>query len=390
MSSETASILVVAGETSGEHHAAGLIEQVKAQNPQMNLLWYGSGGSLMSGAGVELLSHVSQLAAIGPRAALAQMGQYWQLYRRILEESRRRRPRLAILVDFPEFNLFLAPRLKRMKIPICYFIGPQVWAWRPGRINRIRKFVDLMLVIFPFEAEYYRSRGVKAHYVGNPTADLNQRGAGSEDVLKASKGVQEPVVAMFPGSRKREVELILPAMLDAAARVSSHLPVRFLVSRAPEIEKGLIGSILQRWLEKGNASVNLEIVEGMTTRQILARSTCAVVKSGTSTLEATVQGVPFAMVYKVSWLSWFLAKPLVSTTTYCLTNLIAGERIVPELVQREATGQKIASYLIEMLENHDLRCRVAQDLSRAAMKLGHRNAYREGAAHVSRLLGHLT
>ncbi|MCK5353084.1 lipid-A-disaccharide synthase, partial [bacterium] len=159
MPSQSKSILVVTGETSGENHAAGLIRRLEVHNPQWHLEWFGSGGPQMASAGVELLTDVSQLAAIGPWEALSHMGRYWKLYRRILEESRKRQPQLALLVDFPEFNLILARRLKQMKIPICYFIGPQVWAWRPRRVHQIRRFVDLMLVIFPFEEEFYRRQG---------------------------------------------------------------------------------------------------------------------------------------------------------------------------------------------------------------------------------------
>ena len=377
------SVLVVAGETSGEHHAAGLIAQIRLQNPGLELQWFGSGGPAMAEAGVELLGHVSDLSAIGPRAALGQMRHYWKLYRRILDRCGKQRTRLAVLVDFPEFNLLLARRLRQMRIPVCYFIGPQVWAWRPGRIDRIRECVDLMLVILPFEEEYYRSRGVEAHYVGNPTKGFLGSVVRQREVPKAG---EVPVVALLPGSRRREVELIFPALLEAAVRVSREIPVRFVVSRAPEIRREQLASIQRRWMDGKAPSLDLEIVEKEPGWQVLSRATCAVVKSGTSTLEATVLGIPFAMVYRISWASWLFARPLVSTDTYCLANLVAGRRIVQEFVQREATGEKIASYLLETLKDAGRRCEIARDLDKASEKLGNWDAYQQGAAHVSRLL----
>ena len=158
MVSQAFSVLVVTGETSGEQHAAGLIYQVQRQNPDWEIKWFGSGGTQMGIAGVELLMDVSSLAAVGPWEALSHMGNYWSLYQQIISEVRRRRPQMAILVDFPDFNLKLARRLKKMKVPVCYFIGPQVWAWRPRRIEQIKRWVDLMLVIFPFEQAYYRQK----------------------------------------------------------------------------------------------------------------------------------------------------------------------------------------------------------------------------------------
>ena len=157
------------GEASGEQHAAGLIEQVRCQNPGLELQWFGSGGPRMAQQGVELIQDVSKLAAIGPWDAMAHLRHYIQLYRRLIREVESRRPRVAVLVDFPDFNLRLARRLKQLGVRVCYFIGPQAWAWRAGRVKQIRKYVDLMLVIFPFEQDFYQRHGVPAVYVGNPT-----------------------------------------------------------------------------------------------------------------------------------------------------------------------------------------------------------------------------
>ncbi len=387
MPSQSSSILVVTGETSGENHAAGLVRRLEVHNPQWNLEWFGSGGPQMAAAGVELLTDVSQLAAIGPWEALAHMGRYWKLYRRILAESRRRRPRLAILVDFPEFNLLLARRLKEMKIPICYFIGPQVWAWRPRRINQIKRCVDLMLVIFPFEEEFYRRRGVEAHYVGNPSITLRELLSKSEDGSDgdpATSGVL-PGVALLPGSRKKEVEQIFPIQLDAARCVAEHCPAHFWVIKAPGIRRSQLQAVYKAWLSQGNSPLRLEIEEKRGSAR-LSQVACAIVKSGTSTLEATILHVPFAMVYRISRPSWHLARSLVNTDTYCLANLIAGRKIVPEFIQDEATGENIGGYVLELLRDRSRREEVSKNLQMASEKLGEQNAYEEGAKYISQFL----
>ena len=386
MPSQSKSILVVTGETSGENHAAGLISQLEVQNPQWHLEWFGSGGPQMASSGVELLTDVSQLAAIGPWEALAHMSRYWKLYRRILEECRKRQPQLALLVDFPEFNLILARRLKQMKIPICYFIGPQVWAWRPRRVHQIRRYVDLMLVILPFEEEFYRRQGVMAHYVGNPSITLRkflgpaQKGSDGDGTSS-----EVPVVALLPGSREREVEQNFPVQLDAARCVADRCPVQFWVIKAPGITRSQLQTVYESWLSQGNSPVRLEIKEEKGS-ELLSRVACAIVKSGTSTLEATILHVPFAMVYRISRPSWYLAKPFVDTDTYCLANLIAGEHIVPEFVQDQATGENIGGYVLELLQDRNRREEVSRNLQRASEKLGEQNAYQESAKHISQFL----
>jgi lipid-A-disaccharide synthase len=289
-------------------------------------------------------------------------------------------------VDFPEFNLILARRLKQMKIPICYFIGPQVWAWRPRRVHQIKRFVDLMLVIFPFEEEFYRRQGVKAHYVGNPSITLRKFLSSTQNRSDGDGTSSEvPVVALLPGSREKEVEQIFPVQLDAALCVADRCPVQFWVIKAPGITRGQLQTVYESWLSHGNSPLRLEIKEEKGS-ELLSRVACAIVKSGTSTLEATILHVPFAMVYRISRPSWYLAKPFVDTDTYCLANLIAGEHIVPEFVQDQATGENIGGYVLELLQDRSRREEVSRNLQRASEKLGEQNAYEESAKHISQFL----
>ena len=243
-------ILVVTGETSGEQHAAGLIDEVNRQCPDLSVDWFGSGGERMSEAGVDLLADVSRLAAIGPWDALSLLPDYLKLYRRILKETRSRAPRLAILVDFPEFNLKLARRLKKMGVFVCYFIGPQVWAWRSSRVRQIGRCVDLMLVILPFEQDFYERRQVSARYVGNPSVSRLTRFQPREVVPRPVESGAPFLVALFPGSRMHEVQRILPVQLDAALHIQAHCQVRFWVAQAPGVSGRQLLGIYDSWRRK--------------------------------------------------------------------------------------------------------------------------------------------
>ncbi len=452
-------ILIVAGEVSGEQHAAGLIGEMRTGDGGASIEWFGAGGAAMREAGVELLQDVSDLAAIGPWDALRHLHSYWRLFRRLVSEARQRKPDLAVLVDFPEFNLRLAPRLKALGIPVCYFISPQLWAWRSSRLKIIKRYVDLMLVIFPFEEEYYRSRGVPAHYVGNPTKNFGDMILNSQTVSGNSPEAKELsfvspkfpqtvtvnspdnfgdmilnsqtvsgnspeakelsfvspklaspaspnpasptkfataaprsreqsrpfTVALLPGSRRKEVERLLPIMLDAARYIADRLSAKFWVIKAPAVRRDQLECIYKNWAANAEEELPLEIREDQSAH-VLARADCAIIKSGTSTLEATVLQVPFAMAYRLARPSWYLVRPFATTDTYCLTNLIAGTRVVPEFVQDEATGSNIGSYIVGLLEDNNRLQGLRERLAGISGMLGDSNAYREAARWISKLL----
>lgn len=379
---ERLSALVVAGETSGDLHMAGVLAEIRRLAPDLELDWFGSGGGSMAAQGVELFSNVSDLAAIGPGQAIRKLGSYWRLFRSLRREAGRRKPVLAVLVDFPEFNLRLAPRLKRLGIPVCYFIGPQVWAWRSSRLESIRRWVDLMLVIFPFEEEYYRKAGVNAVFVGNPTAQLRRHRAG--DPPSRSRGDLQRI-ALMPGSRPQEIEEILPVQLDAANAVNRRRECVVWLLQAPGVSYPFLFDVYRKWLERGNPSLSLEIRPEAAWR-LLPQVDCAIIKSGTSTLEALVLEVPFAMVYRMSNLSYRLLRPWVRTDTFCLANLVAGAKIVPEFVQDEARGEDIADYLCRLLDDPSEMARVKQNLRIASDRLGRLEAHSEAARRIVEFL----
>jgi lipid-A-disaccharide synthase len=295
----------------------------------------------------------------------------------LIKAAREKRPALAILVDFPDFNLRLARRLSGFGIPVCYFIGPQMWAWRQSRVKQIRRNIDLMLVIFPFEEEFYTRHGVEAVYVGNPTASrLNQ-----SERRRGKANNKPPVVALLPGSRKKEVELLLPVLLDTAHYLGERLEIQLWLQKAPGIESHVLQQVQERWEKERGSRVDLEIRdEG--SLDVLGKADCAVVKSGTSTLEALLLEVPFAMVYKLPFFSWLILKPFVRIGTYCLANLVAGRRVVPEFVQQEALGSKIGEYLEMLLKDAGKRLSVETQLRDAREKLGSGDAYVEGARQI--------
>ncbi len=373
-------VLVVTGETSGERHMARVMDALEAQAPGL-VEWFGSGGPEMARAGFDCLHDVSRLGAIGPAAALAQAGSYLRLYRDLLREADRRRPDLAVLVDFPEFNLRLARSLDRRSIPVYYFISPQVWAWRSSRVRIVRRHVRRMLVIFPFEEEFYRRHGVQAHYVGNPSAaelrPLRQP--------QAAGPHGEPLVALMPGSCLHEAEQLLPVMLETAALIGREVPVRFRLLRAPALREDWLRQRLENWQNRHGALPPLEIVPGEPARYLPA-ARCALVKSGTSTLEAMLLGVPFAMVYRMAPLSYRLLKPWVRTATYCLANLVAGREVAPEFVQEKARPEAISRYLLKLLRDPGHLELVKQKLKIASETLGDRDAYSETARHLIEFL----
>lgn len=371
-------ILVVAGEASGDTHAAGLIRQVNARHADCHLKWYGSGGHCMAAEGVRLIGDIAELGAIGPGAALANLGRYWKLYRRILRETAVNRPQLAVLVDFPEFNLRLARRLKARGIPVCYFISPQIWAWRSGRVRQVKRSVDLMLVLFPFEQEYYARHGIRAAFVGHPTA--HELSATRRQPPKRTPS-QVKIVALVPGSRVSEVERIFPIQLDAARYLAARSRVRFVVPVAPSIQAERLRLILDRW---GGKNGNLDLrFEQSPLEEVLPTADFAVVKSGTSTLQAMLLGVPFAMVYRLSPLSWLFGRLLVDTDTYCLANIVSGRRLVREFVQREADPAAIGQHVLEFLNDDERRESLRRDLLQAADCLGSADAYEEASLRMS-------
>ena len=380
----TKEVLIVAGESSADRYGAALVERLRAIHSGENIRFVGTGGDAMRAAGVELLAHVRDLGHIGPREAISGLRAYYRVFRQLTDYAAARRPDVAVLLDFPDFNLRLAKKMNRLKVKTVYYIGPQLWAWRGGRVRIIQKYVDKMLVILPFEESYYRDRGVAAEFVGHPLLEGFHPPENRAELL-SSEGLnpEAETLAILPGSRRKEITYILPVMLRAAKLLGGNR--QFLISAAPTVEREIVENIKQTELASFPDKERFRI-SARNAREILAASDFAFVKSGTSSLEAALVGVPFLVAYKISELSWLIGSLLIRTPSKCLPNLLAGKRIVPELFQNEATPEALAGAAREYLENSEKCDVMRKELGKIRGRLGERRASCAVAAAVSAFL----
>jgi lipid-A-disaccharide synthase len=333
-------IVIVAGETSGDQHGAKLVRALKARDPSLSFT--GVGGPELRAAGVRLEVDAAELAVVGITEAFAKLPVVFGAVRTVKQMLRRLRPALLILIDFPEFNLHIAGAAKRAAVPVLYYISPQIWAWRPGRVKRIARCVDRMAVILPFEAEFYRRHGVEATFVGHPLLDEDSPPGGD-----AHKDLdpQRPMVGLLPGSRDIEIERHLPVMLAAACRLQRRRPeIRFTLSRAPGVKEERFRQILA-----GAASPAALSVESADVNRVLPACDAVVAVSGTVTLQAALHGTPMVVIYRVSRLSYWLGRALIRVPHIGLVNLVAGGQLAAELVQHQVTAERIADEIAAML-----------------------------------------
>lgn len=358
-------LLISAGEASGELYGAQLIEALRRRRPDLEC--FGVGGEHMRAAGCRIVVDARDVAVVGLGEVVSHLPKIYGEFRKLLRAVDETRPDAAVLIDFPDFNFRLARQLHSRGIPVVYYVSPQLWAWRPGRIELVRKYVRKMLVIFPFEETWYRERGIEAEYVGHPLADL-KRPQGPFGLLKVRPQSSEPsppqqppehVLALLPGSRRKEVELNLPTMLQAAAHVEGRnafvLPVPATVP-AGVVDRIIRGSEL--WINTTEDA-----------RKALAMSRAAVVASGTATVEAALIGTPFVMVYRVSPLTWRLGRPMVKVPFFAMPNLIAGREVVAELVQSAFTPENVIARLRPLLADGPERDNMLAGLAEVRDKL---------------------
>ena len=375
--------MIVVGEASADRYGAHLVQRLQAQHGTDTIDFYGTGGDEMKEAGVHLVCHVRELAHIGAREALSSFRTYYRTFRRLVHDSAAQPPDLAILLDFPEFNLRLAKKMKRLGVRVIYYIGPQIWAWRSGRIRIIREYVDKMLVILPFEEEYYRKQGVEVEFVGHPLLEGFKPNYGRESFLgELNLDPARKTIAILAGSRRKEIDYILPTLLRAAQCLLQKTAAQFLISAAPTVELDHIMGITESFLQ-GNSNKSFFRVVTKNSRDILANSDFAFVKSGTSSLEAALVGTPFLITYKISPLSWCVGSMLIRSSMKGLVNLIAQEKIVPELFQNEAKPEALAQLAMEYLEEPEKSAAMRSQLAGIRAQLSARRASETVAAAVS-------
>lgn len=353
-------IMVSAGEASGDLHGATMCRALRALDPGLKLI--GMGGPRMAAAGVEILVDPTAHAAIGTSEAIGRVPGLYRAYKLLVRRLREARPMAMVLIDFPEFNLRLARQARRAGIPVVYFIPPQLWAWRRGRIRQMARRVTRVLAAFPFEKSLYEEAGVSVEFVGHPLLDVVPSDL---DRAKARErlglGERQTLVGLLPGSRRQEVDRLLPPMLDAAARLSRADGRRcFVLGLAASVDRGLVTVHLRRASEVGGPPV--EVVEGLT-HEVMAASDALLIASGTATLEAALLGAPMVVCYRVSRLSEVVVRLLARSTWISLPNIVAGRGAVPEILQDKVTGARLASEVERLLVDS-----VAATAQRAAFK----------------------
>jgi lipid-A-disaccharide synthase len=420
-------LLVVAGEASGDLHGARLLAELRRLVP--GIAAFGLGGGELRAAGLETIADSSEVAVVGIVEVLKVLPRVRQVFAALLAEVDRRRPRAAVLIDFPDFNLRLARRLARRGIPVIYYISPQVWAWRRGRVRTIARRVDRMLVLFAFEVDFYRRSGVPAVHVGHPLVDEVPRLPSAWDRAVAPGTPGEPLrLALLPGSRRSEIEALLPVMLGAAARLARAMPIAVTLIRAPGISEAMLARQVEEVLRRpeaggaegeaagprGGAGAEAAAVADGTAATAegaaggagaqaaapalpvrvvsddrfaaIADSHLALCASGTATLEVGLLGTPMIVLYRLAWWTYVLARLLVRLPNFAMVNLVLGREVVPELLQGEAEPERIAAEATRLLVDGEARARQRAGLAELRPRLGEGGASARAARQVAEML----
>jgi lipid-A-disaccharide synthase len=361
-------IFISAGEASGEHYGALLISALKKQisAARQTASFFGMGGERMKAAGLECVVRAEEMAVMGLTEVVLHLPRIWREYRKLKKSIRDRRPSVAVLIDFPEIHFRLARELHRLGVPVIFFVSPQLWAWKKKRIRLVQKYIDKMLVIFPFEEVFYRERGVEAEFVGHPLAELPAQSV-SREQFAAENGL-DPAntwVGLLPGSRPREIRDHLPTILRAAQELSHSL--EFVIPLAPTLNDAQREDVL-RLVQKHGEDLQISLVNDA--RATLFHARASVVASGTATVEAALIGNPFVVVYRVSALTYAIAKRVVTVPHVAMANLIAGKRIVPELIQSDFTAENIVQEIERLLPDGAPRQSMMEELARVRGLLG--------------------
>ena len=358
-------ILISAGEASGEFYGAELMQAIRRQlsqcSPGNQAEFFGVGGDQMRQAGCELLADAREIAEVGIVEVVKHIPRIYRRFREVVSEARDRRPDAAVLIDFPDFNLRLARELHQLNVPVIYYVSPQLWAWKQRRIERVRKYVREMLVIFPFEEKFYRERGIAATFVGHPLADLPAPATTRKDFAQQyDLNPEKPWIALLPGSRRGEVSRIFPVLLEAAQLLGPDYV--YTVPVASTLDPAWVASFLRDYS-------GAPVIFTREARPTLLHARAAAVASGTSTLEASLIGTPFAMVYQVAPLTWSLGRRLVKVDRFAMVNLIAERDVVPELVQADFTPQRVCTELRRIIPDGEARTTMIQGFQEVRQRL---------------------
>jgi lipid-A-disaccharide synthase len=372
-------ILVIAGEASGDLHGSGLVRELKRINPDLEI--FGMGGDKMKKEGVELVFHIDQLSIMGFWEVIKNLGFIRRVMRAMISAVETRKPDLAVLIDYPGFNLRFARKVKNLGIPIAYYISPQVWAWGGNRVKKMQNLIDRMIVVFPFEKPIYDKFQIPCEFVGHPLLEVTRPVLSLEDFQKKfDLRKNDLVIGLIPGSRWQEVEKILPLMLESCRILNPRIKnQRLILGLAPTIKKEKVESII-------NASnLPVTIAENLT-YDVMKHSHLLLITSGSATLECAILGTPFLVLYQTSFWTYLVAKSLINIPHIALANVVAGKQIVPEFIQKKAVPRKIADEMYDIL-NDQKRYKIMQsELEKVKGKLGEPGASGKAAQVVMEML----
>ena len=376
MSERPPRIMISAGEPSGDRLAAGLARALRELEPQVELL--GMGGERLQEAGVRIVQPMSEISVVGIVEVLRHLPSLRRAMGRLQRALRDERPDLLVPVDFPDFHLRLAARAGRLGVPVVYFVSPQLWAWRPGRVHRIRRLVRRMLVLFEFETELYESAGVPVTFVGHPLAETGPSELPKEELCrKAGLQPRRAVVALLPGSRRGEIGRMLPILLDAAERLRrTHPDVQFLIPQAPDVPREVLAGPVE------SSGLRHVAIHSGDFPEVLSICGAGAVTAGTASLEAATVGLPGVVVYRMNPLTYRLARALARVEHAALPNLIAGKEVIPELIQADCRPERIAEMLAVYLDDPASTARIRARLREVRHRLGEPGVYERAARAV--------
>ncbi len=377
-------IMLVTGEASGDLHGANLLREMRARQP--DLKFCGMGGSELASLGMEILYDASKVAVVGVLEVFSHLGDILKAQRLLTTRMKTRPPALLIIIDLPDFNLLLAKKAKKLGIPVFYYIAPQVWAWRSGRVRTIGKRVDKVGVILPFEEEFFRSRGVDAEYVGNPSLDsvvVSQTAEQICEKYRIAHGSRR--IGILPGSRKREIATLFPIFLEAAQLLQkeSAVPLVFLLPLASTIMEG---DLWREGFRQKAADLDIRVISE-DRYDVMAACEAVIAASGTVILELALLDVPMVATYRFAPVTYQLGRMLVKLRHFSLVNLIAGEEVVPELLQDEVTPANIAFHVQQMLNDRQIREKIHKGLRDVRNRLGGQGASGRAAELALQMLG---
>lgn len=372
--------MISCGEASGDLYAAALVRALRSEVAQLSI--FGFGGPKLAAEGAELASDYSRFAVTGLVEALSVVPRSLQMLWTLTDMARERRPDVFVAIDFPDFNFRLLPAMHRLGIPVVYYVSPQLWAWRPGRIRQIQRYVSKMLVIFPFEAAIYQQAKVPVAFVGHPLIDLlGTPPARSEWLTSIGVDPLRPVVALLPGSRPNEIGRILPVMADAVPLIEASVPgVQFVVARAPSLPDEVFAPLAALG---GRVRVVTDAADA-----VLASADVVVTASGTATVQAALHGCPMVIVYRLSPLTYAIGRTFVKLKQYGMVNLIAGRVVAPELIQEGCTPEAIHTEAVRLLTDPVRSARMRADLAEVRTRLGGGGGPRRAAEAVLSVVAH--